>query len=133
MEAGSEKVPVGAPLATIVHSEEDIAFFQHAQEARGEARELLGPFRANEAVVWLLAWCSSLVPVDWSYHASPGRSTECTLSVELWNVHDVGRVCASTLRTAVRSPSKGSLQVPHLATSKKLPSVSKLVSVLPTY
>lgn len=35
VEAGTEGVPVGADIGTIVHSEEDIALYQQAQETRG--------------------------------------------------------------------------------------------------
>lgn len=35
VEAGTEKVPVGAPIATIVHTEEDIALYRAAQETLG--------------------------------------------------------------------------------------------------
>lgn len=33
--AGTESVPVGADIGTIVHSEEDIEFYQQAQKAQG--------------------------------------------------------------------------------------------------
>ena len=36
VEAGTEKVPVGAPIATIVHTEEDIALYRAAQETLGK-------------------------------------------------------------------------------------------------
>lgn len=40
VEAGSAKVPVGTPIATIVHTEEDIALYQGAQETPGTVRVL---------------------------------------------------------------------------------------------
>lgn len=46
VDAGSENVPVGAPIATIVHTEEDIALYQEAQEARGGFRHPCEAFGA---------------------------------------------------------------------------------------
>ncbi|CAM9637600.1 unnamed protein product [Pylaiella littoralis] len=39
VDAGTEGVPVGADIGTIVHSEEDIALYQQAQETPAPARE----------------------------------------------------------------------------------------------
>lgn len=43
VEAGTEKVPVGAPIATIVHTEEDIALYQAAQETLGKPDTSIHP------------------------------------------------------------------------------------------
>lgn len=39
MQAGSEKIRHGTPIATVVHSEEDIAVYQKAQDALEELHQ----------------------------------------------------------------------------------------------
>lgn len=41
VEGGTKDVPVGADIGTLVHTEEDIAFYQQAQISQGTTRPSL--------------------------------------------------------------------------------------------